>query len=393
MQKVYIVYAKRTAVGSLGGSLQNTSAVELGSLLVKDSLQALQIAPNLVDEVILGNVLGAGLGQNVSRQVALAGGLAHEIPAFTVNKVCGSGLKALQLAYQSILLGEADCILAGGTENMNQAPYLAKGIRTGLRMGDGVLEDSMIKDGLWCAVNNYHMGITAENIADKFQISRQEQDEFAFNSQQKTKNAIDASAFEAEILPVQIKQGKEIISFSQDEHPKPNSTLEKIASLRSAFKKDGSVTAANASGINDGAALLALASEDFVKKHSLKPLAEVLGFASAGVDPALMGLGPVNAVEKLIKKSALNLNEIDLFELNEAFAVQALAVQKLLKVNPELVNVNGGAIALGHPIGASGARIAVTLLHALQKRNLKTGIASLCIGGGMGIAMLLKRGV
>lgn len=393
MQKVYIVYAKRTPVGSLGGSLQNTSAVELGRLLVKDSLQSLQLAPSLVDEVILGNVLGAGLGQNVSRQVALAGGLAHEIPAFTVNKVCGSGLKALQLAYQSILLGEADFILAGGTENMNQAPYLAKGVRTGLRMGDGVLEDSMIKDGLWCAVNNYHMGITAENIADKFQISRQEQDEFAFNSQQKTKNAIDTGAFEAEILPVQIKQGKEIISFSQDEHPKPNSTLEKIASLRPAFKKDGSVTAANASGINDGAALLALASEDFVKKHSLKPLAELLGFASAGVDPALMGLGPVNAVEKLIKKSALNLNEIDLFELNEAFAVQALAVQKLLKVNPELVNVNGGAIALGHPIGASGARIAVTLLHALQKRNLKTGIASLCIGGGMGIAMLLKRGV
>lgn len=393
MQKVYIVYAKRTPVGSLGGSLQNTSAVELASLLVKDSLQALQIAPNLVDEVILGNVLGAGLGQNVSRQVALAGGLAHEIPAFTVNKVCGSGLKALQLAYQSILLGEVDCVLAGGTENMNQAPYLAKGVRTGLRMGDGVLEDSMIKDGLWCAVNNYHMGITAENIADKFQISRQEQDEFAFNSQQKTKNAIDTGAFEAEILPVQIKQGKEIISFSQDEHPKPNSTLEKIASLRPAFKKDGSVTAANASGINDGAALLALASEDFVKKHSLKPLAEVLGFASAGVDPALMGLGPVNAVEKLVKRNAVNLNEIDLFELNEAFAVQALAVQKLLKVNPELVNVNGGAIALGHPIGASGARIAVTLLHALQKRNLKTGIASLCIGGGMGIAMLLKRGV
>ena len=392
MQKVYVISAKRTAVGSFLGSLANTSAVDLGAAVTKAVLEEAGVAPEKIDEVILGNVLSAGLGQNISRQVALKCGMPESVPAFTINKVCGSGMKALHLAYQSIQLGEADAIIAGGTENMSQSPFALKGARQGLKFGNQNLVDTMINDGLWCAMNNYHMGITAENIAEKYNISREEQDAFAALSQQKASKASEDGEFTQEIVPVQIKKGKAVEEFKTDEHIKSGTTAEKLAGLRPAFKTDGTgtVTAGNASGLNDAAAILLLASEKFVKENNLKPLAEITGFAAAGVDPKIMGIGPVEAVKKLLTRTGQEISAIELFELNEAFAVQAIAVAKDLKLNSDLINVNGGAIAIGHPIGASGARIAVTLLHALKKKNLKTGVASLCIGGGMGIAMSLK---
>ena len=392
MQKVYIISAKRTAIGSFLGSLANTSAVELGTVVTKAVLQDSGVSPEKIDEVIFGNVLSAGLGQNVSRQIALKCAIPESVPSFTINKVCGSGMKALQLAYQSIVLCEADAIIAGGTENMTQSPFILKGARQGLKLGNSNLIDSMINDGLWCAANDYHMGITAENIAEKYNISREEQDNFAAISQKKAAFASEKE-YETEIVPVQVKKGKSTENFETDEYIKPETTAEKLSRLRAAFITDGSgtVTAGNSSGINDGAAVLLLAGEKFVKENNLKPLAEINGFACAGVDPSVMGIGPVEAIKKLLLKTNQNIKDIELFELNEAFAVQSLAVLKDLNINPDIVNVNGGAVALGHPIGASGARIVVTLLHALKKRDLHTGIASLCIGGGMGIAMSIKN--
>ncbi len=390
MQKVYIIAAKRTPIGTFGGSFEKVSAVDLGTAVVNNLLEKAGIAPYEVNEVIFGNVLSAGLGQNVSRQVALKSGIPEYVPSYSINKVCGSGMKSIHNAYQTIALGEADVIIAGGTENMNQAPYLIKAARSGLKFGHQELTDSMLIDGLWCTFNDYHMGITAENLAEKYNISRQEQDEFAYNSQQKAAKATKESLFCKEIVSMPVKKGKLIEDCSQDEHIRPETTIEKLSQLKPAFKKDGTVTAGNASGINDGAAALILASEKFVQEKGLKPIAEVTGFASAGVDPSVMGIGPVAAVNRLVEKTDINLNDVDLFEFNEAFAVQSLAVLKELKVDPEKVNIYGGAIALGHPIGASGARIVATLLNAMTNNSARQGIASLCIGGGQGIAMSLK---
>ena len=390
MRKVYIVAAKRTAIGSFQGTLKDTGAVELGTIVTKALLAESNIDVKNINEVIFGNVLSAGLGQNIARQIAIKAGIGFEVPSYTVNKVCASGMKAVQLGWQAIALGEADVIVAGGVENMNQAPYLVKGARFGLRMNDSALEDSMVKDGLWCAIKNYHMGITAENLAEKYGISRKEQDEFAALSQQKAARAIESGQFEEEIVPVPVKTRKETIEFKTDENPRTGTTVEVLAKLKPAFKENGTVTAGNASGITDGAAAMILASEEFVKNNNIKAIAEITGFASAGVAPEIMGIGPAAAINKLIKKTNIRLDEIDIFELNEAFAVQSLAVLRELKIDPEKVNVNGGAIALGHPIGASGARIMVTLLSAMKKRNLKTGLASLCIGGGMGMAVIVE---
>jgi acetyl-CoA C-acetyltransferase len=392
MEKTYIISAKRTAVGSFMGSLSKTSAVDLGVAVTKAVLEDSGVKPEQIDEVIMGNILSAGLGQNITRQIALKCGIPESVPSYTINKLCGSGMKSIHLAYQSILLGEADAVIAGGTENMTQSPFLVKNAREGFKFGNQTLIDSMINDGLWCTMNDYHMGITAENIAEKYGITREEQDKFAATSQQKAGKASQDGEFVEEIVPVQVRKGKTTEEFKTDEYIKGDTSAEKLAKLRAAFKTDGTgtVTAGNASGLNDAAAALLIASEKFVKENNLKPLAEITGFASAGVDPKIMGIGPVDAVTKLLSKTGQKISEIDLFELNEAFAVQSLAVVKDLGVNPEKVNVNGGAIAIGHPIGASGARIAVTLLYAMKKRGLKTGVASLCIGGGMGIAMSVK---
>lgn len=386
MQKVYIIRAKRTPIGTFGGSFEKIPAVDLGSAVVKNLLETTGLKSGEINEVIFGNVLSAGLGQNIARQIALKSGIPREVPSYSVNKVCGSGMKAVHNAFQSIALGEADVVIAGGTENMNQAPYVLNGARTGLKFGHKEMIDSMVNDGLWCAFNDYHMGITAENLAEKYNISRQQQDEFAYNSQQKAVKATKEGLFCKEIVSMPVRKGKLIEDCSQDEHIRPETTIEKLSALKPAFKKDGTVTAGNASGINDGAAALILASEKFVLEKGITPVAEITGFASAGVDPAVMGIGPVAAINKL----GVNLSEVDLFELNEAFAVQSLAVLKELNINPEKVNIYGGAIALGHPIGASGARIIVTLINAMKNNSLKQGIASLCIGGGQGIAMSIK---
>lgn len=391
MRKVYIIAATRTAIGTFNGTLKDVGAVDLGTIVAKKLLAESGVDAKDIDEVIFGNVLSAGLGQNVSRQIAIKAGISFEVPSYTVNKVCGSGMKAVQLAYQSIAIGDADVILAGGTENMNQAPYLVSGARFGLRMNDSVMVDSMIKDGLWCAMNDYHMGITAENLARKYNISRQQQDEFAALSQQKTAKAIANGDFINEIVPVAVKKRKETIDFKTDEHPRAGTTVEVLSKLRPAFKKDGTVTAGNASGITDGAAALILASHEFINKNNITPIAGCMGFASVGVDPAIMGIGTSVAVSKVLRKTGTNLNDIEIFELNEAFAAQSIAVLKETDIDPEKVNVNGGAIALGHPIGTSGARILVTLLSAMKKRNLKMGLASLCIGGGMAMASIVKR--
>ena len=391
MRKVMIVSGVRTAIGAFGGSLANVSAQDLAATVIKEAINKAGIDSQDVDEVIMGCILQAGLGQNVARQGALKAGLPLNTPALSINKVCGSGLKAVMLAAQAIALGEADIIIAGGTENMSQSPYLVPKARFGYKMGHGEMVDSLIKDGLWCAMSNYHMGITAENIASQWGITREEQDEFAVNSQRKANQAIAENRFKDEIVPVQVpvKGGTKEITI--DEYPKAGVTIEGLAKLKPAFKKDGTVTAGNASGINDGAAALVLASEEKVLELGLKPLAQYVAGAAAALDPSIMGLGPVYATKKVLTRSNWKLDEIDLIEANEAFAVQSLAVAKELEFDMDIVNVNGGAIALGHPIGASGARILVTLIHEMEKRKAQKGLATLCIGGGQGVATLIER--
>ncbi|MDF2634525.1 MAG: acetyl-CoA acetyltransferase [Pelosinus sp.] len=392
MREVVIVSAVRTAVGSFNGSLSPFSAVELGSMVIKEAIVRAGIEKENIDEVIFGNVLQAGLGQNPARQAAIKAGIPMEVPSYTVNKVCGSGLKTVNLAAQAIMSGDADIVVAGGMESMTNAPYvLDSKVRQGLRMGHSEVKDVMIQDGLWCAFNDYHMGITAENVAEKFGITREAQDQLAFSSQKKAVQAIESGAFAKEILPVTIKGRKGDTIFATDEYPKSDAMLEKLQALRTAFKKDGTVTAGNASGINDGAAALVLMSADKAKELGLKPMARIRGFAAAGVDPSIMGIGPVPAARKALTKAGLTVADLDLIEANEAFAAQFLAVGKELGFDQEKVNVNGGAIAIGHPIGASGARILVTLLHAMEARDAKIGLATLCIGGGQGVATIVER--
>ena len=396
MKKVAIISAKRTAIGSFGGAFKDVSVVDLGTTVLKDIISETNIDPSIIQEVIIGNVLGAGLGQNVARQVSIKSGIPIETPAYTINKVCGSGMKAVELAAKSILLNESDVVIAGGMENMSQAPYLLKDARWGARMGNKSLEDLMIIDGLTDVFNDYHMGITAENLASKWNISREEQDKYATESQNKAENAINTGRFNDEISKVIIPNKKGDIIVDTDEFPRKGVTVESLAKLKPAFKNDGTVTAANSSGINDGAAILLLMSEEKAKSLGLEPLAYLVGCVSAGVDPSIMGYGPVPAIKKLLKNTGWSLNEIELFELNEAFAAQSLAVIKGInneigEINTNLINVNGGAIALGHPIGASGARILVTLLHEMKKRDIKKGLAGLCIGGGMGIVCGVER--
>lgn len=392
MKNCVIVSAARTAIGSFNGALATTSAIDLGATVIHAALERAQLDPQRVDEVIMGNVLQAGLGQNPARQALLKSGLSETVCGFTVNKVCGSGLKSVALAAQSIQAGQAQALVAGGMENMSLAPYLLDAkARWGYRLGDGQLSDVILRDGLLCATHGYHMGITAENVAREYGISREMQDELALLSQQKAVAAISSGAFQAEIVPVNVTSRKKTIVFERDEFPKADSTAEGLAALRPAFDKAGTVTAGNASGINDGAAALVVMEESAALAAGLKPLARIKAYASGGVAPALMGMGPVPATQKALQYCGLQLSDIDLIEANEAFAAQFLAVGKTLGFDPEKVNVNGGAIALGHPIGASGARILVTLLHALSARDKTLGLATLCIGGGQGIAMIVER--
>lgn len=391
MNRVAIVSAKRTAIGSFGGSLKDISAAKIGGELVKQSLESINLNPNLVDEIIFGNVLQTGLGQNVARQIAVNAGIPKEKSAFVVNKVCGSGLKSVVLGVQSILLGDNDVVVCGGVENMSAAPHYTKNARFGQKLGSLELEDTIINDGLTDAFENYHMGITAENIAEQYNITREEQDEFALSSQKKAAAAIENNQFANEIAPIVIKTRREEIIFDIDEFVRPNTTLESLAKLRPAFKKDGTVTAGNASGINDGAACVILMSETRAKELGLEVLAYIDGYASAGLDNKVMGLGPVPAMQKVLEKLSLNIEDIDLFEMNEAFAAQSIAVTRLLNLDQNKVNTRGGAISLGHPIGASGCRVLVTLVHALINDNKEKGVCSLCIGGGQGIAMAISR--
>ncbi|EIT87284.1 acetyl-CoA acetyltransferase [Fictibacillus macauensis ZFHKF-1] len=387
-----IVSAVRTPIGSFLGALKDVPATQLGALVIEAALEKAGVAKEEVSEVIMGNVLQAGLGQNPARQAAMKAGLPKEIPAMTINKVCGSGLKALHLASQAIMVGDSEVIVCGGMENMSAAPYLLSEARSGMRMGDQKVTDSMIKDGLWCAFNDYHMGVTAENLSEKYSITREEMDAFSAGSQQKCEEAMKVHKFTEEIVPVPIPQRKgEPVLFEHDEYPKQGTTAEKLAKLRPAFKKDGSVTAGNASGINDGAAALVVMSREKAEALGLAPMAVIRANASVGVDPSIMGIGPVQATKKALEKAALSLEDIDLIEANEAFAAQSLAVGRELQWSPEKVNVNGGAIALGHPIGASGARILVTLLHEMKKREVKYGLATLCIGGGQGVATIVEN--
>lgn len=389
---IVIASAVRTATGSFGGALSSVSAIDLGAAAIKAALEKANVNASDVDEVIMGNVLQAGLGQNPARQAAMRAGLPETCPSMTINKLCGSGLKSVHLAYQAILAGDAEIVVAGGMENMSQAPFVLQGAREGFKMGDQKLVDTMLGDGLMCAFNNYHMGITAENLADKYEISRQEQDSFAVKSQNKAEAAITSGRFKDEIVPVAVKQRKgDPIIVDQDEYPKFGSTLEKVGKLKPAFKKEGSVTAANASGINDGAAAVVVMSGKKAMELGITPLVTIKANASAGVDPAIMGIGPVDAVKKALKKANMELSEIDLVEANEAFAAQALSVMKELGMSEDNVNVNGGAIALGHPIGASGARILVTLIHEMKKREQSYGLATLCIGGGQGVATIIEN--
>ncbi|TDM50450.1 acetyl-CoA C-acetyltransferase [Macrococcoides goetzii] len=392
MEKVVIVSALRTAIGSFGGTLKDVPAHEMGSKLIEATVKQLNLDANEVDEVILGNVLQAGQGQNPARIATINGGLNQSTSAMTINKVCGSGLKAVELAYQSILLGDNDIVIAGGMENMSLSPHVLEGGRFGFKMGDQKLKDTMIYDGLTDYFNQYHMGITAENLAEKFSITRDEQDEFALASQEKANKAIAANKFKDEIIPIEIPVRKgEPIVFEVDEFPRAGLTIESLNKLRPAFKKDGTVTAGTSSGINDGAAILCIMSESKAKEKGLDILATIEGFGKSGVDPEIMGIGPVEAVKSVLNKTNIPLEEIDLIESNEAFAAQSLAVGKELNYDFDKVNVNGGAIALGHPIGASGARILVTLLHEMKKRDSKKGLATLCIGGGQGISIIVSR--
>ncbi|MCX9025026.1 MAG: acetyl-CoA C-acetyltransferase [Candidatus Methanoperedens sp.] len=392
MNNVVIVSATRTAVGKFGGSLKDFSPGQLGSVVLKDALKKANVEQSEVEEVVMGNVLSGGHGQNVARQAAIWAGIPKEVPSFCVNKVCGSGLKSVVLGAQSIMLGDADVVLAGGMESMSMAPYALKKNRWGAKMGNDEVVDLMIHDGLWDIFNNYHMGVTAENVAEKYKITREEQDEFSAISQNKAEAAIKAGKFKEEIVPVGIPQPKgEPVLFDTDEFPRFGTTKETLAKLKPAFKKDGTVTAGNASGINDGAACVLLMSEEKAKDSGLTPLATIRSYGLCGVPPELMGLGPICATKKAIEKAGITPDKLDLIELNEAFASQSIAVRRELGLNPDKVNVNGGAIALGHPIGASGARILVTLLHELQRRKGTYGLATLCIGGGQGIAMVVKR--
>ena len=391
MSRVAIVSAKRTAIGSFGGSLKDIPAATLGAEVVKKSLEEINLSPTLVDEVIFGNVLGAGLGQNIARQIAIFAGIPQEKSAFVVNKVCGSGLKSVVLGAQSILLGDNDIVVCGGVENMSAAPYYTKDARFGAKLGNFELEDSIIHDGLTDAFENYHMGITAENIAEQFFISRKQQDEFAVLSQQKASTAIEKGKFSNEIVPITIKTRKEEKVFDTDEFVRPSTNLESLAKLRPAFKKDGTVTAGNASGINDGAACVILMSEKRANELGINILGFIDGYATAGLDNKVMGLGPIPATRKVLDKLNLTTDDIDLFELNEAFAAQSIAVLNELNLDTAKVNINGGAIALGHPIGASGCRILVSLVHELINENKNRGLCSLCIGGGQGISVVVSR--
>lgn len=393
MREVVIVSAVRTAIGSFGGALKDVSAADLGALVIKTAIEKAGVKGELVDEVVMGNVIQAGLGQNIARQAAVKAGLPVEVPAMTINKVCGSGLRTVSLAAQMIKAGDADIIVAGGMENMSQAPYILKNARWGQRMGDGKMVDSMVNDALWDAFNNYHMGVTAENIAKEWNLTREEQDQFAVNSQIKAENAIKAGRFKDEIVPVVIPQRKgEAKVFDTDEYPRFGATIEGMAKLRPAFaKENGTVTAGNASGINDGAAAFVIMSADKAKELGIKPLAKIVSYGQRGLEPSIMGYGPFHATKKALEVAKLKVSDLDLIEANEAFAAQSLAVAKDLNFDMDKVNVNGGAIALGHPVGASGGRILVTLLHEMQKRDAKTGLATLCIGGGMGTALIVER--
>tara|TARA_X000000368_G_scaffold185304_1_gene146328 strand:- start:12 stop:1184 length:1173 start_codon:yes stop_codon:yes gene_type:complete len=390
MSEVYITSATRTAVASFNGSLASLPADELGKTVIQESLKRSNLDPSEVDEVILGQVLTAATGQNPARQASINAGIAKETPAWIVNQVCGSGLRSVALAYQSIMNGDANVILAGGQESMSQSPHCMH-LRNGTKMGDDKMIDSMIKDGLWDAFNGYHMGTTAENVAQQWQITRDQQDEFAFNSQQKASKAKEAGIFKDEIVGVEVKTRKDTVVFEEDEYIKDGVQLEKISSLRPAFAKEGTVTAANASGINDGAAALTVMSSEEVKKKNIEPMARIVSWASAGVDPSIMGTGPIPSSRKALEKAGWSINDLDLIESNEAFAAQSCAVNKELGWDTSKVNVNGGAIAIGHPIGASGARILVTLLNQMKRQDAKKGLATLCIGGGMGIALCVER--
>lgn len=399
MKKVYIVGAKRTAIGTLGGTLKDVPAVQLGVAAAKAAMEEAGIKPEYVDETIIGNILMAGQGMGPGRQVSVYAGVPIEKPGYTVNMLCASGMKSVMIGAVDIIAGEAEIVLAGGIENMSAAPYLLPKARFGYRLGHGEVLDHTVFDGLTDVFNMYHMGVTAENLAEKYGITREEQDLFAYKSQMKAKKAIEAGRFKDEIVPFVIKERKGERIFDTDEHPRFDTTLETLSKLKPAFKKDGTVTAGNASGINDSGSAMVLASEDAIKKYGLKPLAEIIGFAQHGVEPSIMGIGPVGAISKALKRANMKLTDVQLIELNEAFAAQSLAVLRDLKKEhdvsddwlEERVNVNGGAIALGHPIGASGNRIIVTLLYEMKKRKLGLGLASLCVGGGMGTAVIIRN--
>lgn len=400
MEKVYIVAAKRTALGSFMGSLKDTPAAQLASIAIKGAIESANISPESVDEVILGNVIGAGQGMNIGRQAAIFAGLPESVPAYSLNMVCGSGMKSVMDAAAHIRCGDAEIVVAAGVENMSQIPFATAGaVRDGHKMGDFKMKDLLINDGLTDAFNQFHMGVTAENVAKLVGLSREQQDAYALQSQQKAVAAIEAGRFNNEIIPVEVQQRRQTVTFAQDEYPKADATIEGLGKLRPAFDKEGTVTAGNASGINDGASAIVLASESAVKRLGLTPLAEVASYAQVGLDPKVMGLGPVGAVTEALKKAQLTISDVDLFELNEAFAAQALGVVHQLAeihdVQPEAIlekaNVNGGAIALGHPLGASGNRVLVSLIHELEKREGTYGVASLCVGGGMGTAFIIKR--
>lgn len=391
MREVVIVSAVRTAVGKYGGALKDVSAADLGAVVIKEALERANLKPELVDEVIMGNVVQAGLGQNVTRQSILKAGLPEEVPGFTLNKVCGSGLRAVSLAAQIIKAGDGDILVAGGMENMSAAPYILPTTRWGQRMGNGTMVDAMVNDALTDAFQGYHMGITAENIAEKWGLTREMQDEFAAASQQKAEAAIKAGKFKDEIVPVLIKTKKEDIVFDTDEFPKFGSTSEGLAKLKPAFKKNGTVTAGNASGINDGAAAVVVMSAEKAAELGIKPMAKILAYASKGLAPAIMGYGPFQSTKKVLEAAGLTVADIDLIEANEAFAAQSLAVARDLNFDMAKVNVNGGAIAIGHPVGCSGTRILTTLLYEMEKREAKRGLATLCIGGGMGTALIVER--
>ena len=393
MREVVIVGAARTAIGKFGGTLKDVPTRKLGAVCIEEALNRAGVAKEDVDEVIMGCVLQAGLGQNVARQMMLDAGLPVEVPCFTINKVCGSGLRAVELAAQIIKAGDADIIVAGGAENMSSAPYAVPSARWGARMFDSKMVDVMVNDGLWDIFNNYHMGMTAENVAEQWGLTREELDEFSVISQQRAEKAVDSGIFDDEIVPVTIPQRKgDPIVFARDEHLTRGSTMEKVAKLKPAFKRDGGVvTAANASGINDSGAAVVVMSKEKADELGIKPMATIKSYASGGVDPSIMGVGPVPATKKALEKAGLTIDQIDLVEANEAFAAQSLAVRKDLGLDPEKTNVNGGAIALGHPIGASGCRILITLLYEMARRDAKTGLATLCIGGGMGTSLIVER--